>query len=178
MTAKNTASAIWKWLARVQQYIVVFSLVASLGFVFAEVLLRNFIKTSLFGTSELAIMSSWWFYLIGASVGAWERSHIKADILLVFAKRIPHRMAQIRVVSSVLSFLLCAAATSWAFIYINRALDLGRVSFYLRIPMIYAQIPILVGLILMSFYFLVQLVDHVLQLAGKRPIEAYMGDTN
>ena len=178
MTAKKTALAIWKWLAKVQQYIVVVSLATSLGFVFAEVLLRNFIKTSLFGTSELAILSSWWFYLIGASVGAWERSHVKADILLVFAKRIPHRMAQIRVVSSLLSLSLCAVATSWAFIYIDRAFDLGRVSFYLRIPMVYAQFPILIGLILMSFYFLVQLVDHVLQLTGKRPIEAYMGDTN
>ena len=39
--------------------------------------------------------------------------------------------------------------------------------------MIIAQAPILVGLILMTFYFLVELIDRVLQLAGKRPIAAY-----
>lgn len=176
MTVRRIALAIWKWLARVQQHIVVLSLGTSLGFVFAEVILRNFIKISMFGTSELAVMSAWWVYLIGASVGAWERSHIKADILLVFARRKPQKMALVRVISSTVTLFLCAVATSWGVIYINRAFELGRVSFYLRIPMLYAQFAILIGLILMSFYFLVQLVDHVLQLVGKRPIEPYMGE--
>lgn len=175
MRVSKTALLAWKWLARVQQYIIVLSLVTSLGFVFAEVVLRNVVKTSLFGTSELAMLSIWWLYLIGASVAAWERSHIKADILLVFARHKPQRMALARVLSSAVTLLLCVVASSWAFTFIDRGFELGRRSYYLKIPIIYAQFAILVGFVLMSLYFLIQLVDHVLQLVGKRPIEPYIG---
>ena len=173
---KNTLVA-YDWLARVQKWITVGAFVTCLSFIVAEVILRNVVRVSLFGTSEIAVLSAWWFYMFGASLGAWERTHIKADILLVFVKHNPRGMAIVRTISSSLTLFLCGASASWAFIYVDRAIDLHRTSSYLRIPMLIAQAPILIGLGLMTFYFLVQLIDHVLQLLGKRPVEAYeVGD--
>lgn len=173
MTDKSNAVLAYDWLARVQKWITVGAFVTCLGFIVAEVILRNVVRVSLFGTSEIAVLSAWWFYMFGASLGAWERTHIKADIMLMFVKKSPRGMAIVRTVSSSLTLFLCAVSASWALIYIDRAIDLHRTSSYLRIPMIIAQAPILIGLALMTFYFLVQLIDHVLQLTGKRPIEAY-----
>ena len=173
MTNRSNAVLAYDWLARVQKWITVGAFVTCLGFIVAEVVLRNIVRVSLFGTSEIAVLSAWWFYMFGASLGAWERTHIKADILLVFVKKNPRGMAIVRTISSSLTVFLCAASASWAFIYVDRAIDLHRTSSYLRMPMILAQAPILVGLSLMTFYFLIQLIDHVLQLTGKRPVAAY-----
>lgn len=175
MTNKNGALAVYDWLATVQKWIVVVSFAACLGFIVAEVILRNVVKVSLFGTSELAVLSAWWFYMFGASLGAWERTHIKADILLVFVKESERGRAIVRTISSVLTVFLSIAVTSWAFIYIERAFELGRTSSYLRMPMIFAQMPILIGLGLMTFYFTIQLINHLLQLTGRRPVDAYEG---
>jgi len=173
MTDRSNAVLVYDWLARVQKWITVGAFVTCLGFILAEVVLRNIVRVSLFGTSEIAVLSAWWFYMFGASLGAWERTHIKADILLVFVKNSRRGMSIVRTISSSLTVFLCAATSSWALTYIDRAIDLHRTSSYLRIPMIIAQAPILVGLSLMTFYFLIQLIDHVLQLAGKRPVAAY-----
>ncbi len=173
MTNRSSAILVYDSLASVQKWITVGAFVTCLSFIVAEVILRNVVRVSLFGTSEIAVLSAWWFYMFGASLGAWERTHIKADILLVFVKKNPRGMAIVRTISSSLTVFLCAATASWAFTYIDRAIDLHRTSSYLRIPMIFAQAPILIGLILMTFYFLLQLTDHVLQLTGKRPIAAY-----
>lgn len=174
MVGKRIGLAIWKWLAGVQQHIVVLSIVLCLGAVLVQVVLRAIVRVSLFGTPEIAIMSAWWLYLIGASTGAWERSHIKAEILHVAFQRNPQKLALVRVISDGLTVLLCIVATHWAFIYFLRAFEIGRRSFYLKIPWTYAQASLAVGFILMSFYFLVELVDHVLQLRGRRAIEPYM----
>jgi TRAP-type C4-dicarboxylate transport system permease small subunit len=173
MIDKRNLIVAYDRLASVQKWIVVVAFSSCLGFIVAEVILRNVVRISLFGTSELAILSAWWFYLFGASLGAWERTHIKADILLVFVKKSARGRAIVRTVSSVLTVFLSLVVTSWALIYIERAFELHRTSSYLRVPMLFAQMPILIGLALMTFYFAVQLIDHVLQLTGKRPVEAY-----
>jgi len=173
MRDKRNLKVAYDRLASVQKWIVVVAFASCLGFIVAEVILRNVVRISLFGTSELAILSAWWFYLFGASLGAWERTHIKADILLVFVKKSARGRTIVRTVSSVLTVFLSLVVTSWALIYIERAFELHRTSSYLRVPMLFAQMPILIGLALMTFYFAVQLIDHVLQLMGKRPVEAY-----
>jgi TRAP-type C4-dicarboxylate transport system permease small subunit len=173
MANRSKAATAYDRLATVQKVITVGAFATCLGFIVAEVILRNVVRISLFGTSEIAILSAWWFYMFGASLGAWERTHIKADILLVFVKRNERGRAIVRTVSSVLTVFLSIVVTSWACIYIDRSFELHRTSSYLRIPMIYAQMPILIGLGLMTFYFVLQLVDNVLQLTGKRPVEAY-----
>ena len=173
MTYKSKALVAYRWLATIQKWITVGAMVTCLGFVVIELILRNVVRVSLFGTPELAILSAWWFYMFGASLGAWERTHIKAEILLVVVKDNERGRAIVRTVSSLLTVFLSVMVTSWAIIYIERAFELQRTSPYLRIPMLWAQMPILIGLALMTFYFLIELVDHVLQLVGKRPVEAY-----
>ena len=173
MTGKNIAVVAYDWLATIQKWLTVGALTICLGLVVLELILRNVIRVSLFGTPELAILSAWWFYMFGASLGAWERTHIKAEILLVFVKNNERGRAIVRTVSSALTVFLSAVVTSWAVIYIERSFELQRTSPYLRIPMLWAQAPILIGLALMTFYFTVELVDNVLQLTGKRPVDVY-----
>ena len=175
MTNKSKAVVAYDRLATVQKWLTVGAFAACLSFIVVEVVLRNVVRVSLFGTPELAILSAWWFYMFGASLGAWERTHIKADILLVFVKHNERGRAIVRTISSALTVFLSIVITSWACIYIERSFEIHRTSSYLRMPMIFAQIPILIGFGLMTFYFAIQLVDHVLQLTGKRPVEAYGG---
>jgi len=157
----------------VQQYTLVAAFVGCLGSIVAEVFLRNTIKVSLFGTPEIMVVIAWWVYLMGSSIGAWERSHITADILQVLVQYRPRRLALLRVISSAVTLIICGFAIYWAYLFIHGAIERPRVTVYLRIPLIYAQISLLIGFILMFLYFSIQLVDHGLQLAGKRRVEPY-----
>jgi len=174
MIRREFGLGAWQWLGRIQQHVVVASMVLCLGAVLIQVVLRTAVRTSLFGSPEIAIMSAWWLYLIGASTGARERSHIKAEVLHVAFQNNARRLAVVRVISDSLTVFLCIVATHWAFIYFIRAIDIGRRSFYLRIPWTYAQASLAIGFVLMSFYFLIELADHILQLRGRRPIEPYL----
>jgi len=174
MIRREFGLGAWQWLGRIQQHVVVASMVLCLGAVLIQVVLRTAVRTSLFGSPEIAIMSAWWLYLIGASTGAWERSHIKAEVLHVAFQNNARRLAVVRVISDSLTVSLSIVATHWALIYFIRAFEIGRRSFYLRIPWTYAQVSLAIGFVLMSFYFLIELADHILQLRGKRPIEPYL----
>jgi TRAP-type C4-dicarboxylate transport system permease small subunit len=46
-----------------------------------------------------------------------------------------------------------------------------QVSPTLRLPMIYSQVSIFIGAILMFFYFWVELIDYFLQATGKIPLQ-------
>ena len=137
--------------------------------VFIEVVLRYVLGSPLFGVEELICLIAMWLYFIGATYGAYERSHIKAELIHIWFKK-PRTYALIKAISSLITFILSIIMISWTYPYFIWGITKGETSQALLIPMVLSQSAIFVGAILMSLYFFAELIDYVMQSLGKNPI--------
>ena len=117
---------------------------------------------------ELITFIAMWLYFIGASLGAHDRTHIKADVIHVWVKS-ARGMAIIHTVNSVITVTLSAIMASWCYQYFLFGIQRGGQSPALRIPLVIPQTGVFVGAILMTLYFTVELVDNFRNAISKEP---------
>jgi len=163
---KKLGLIVWNGLIDLQK---IFMLVAGsiiTLLVFVEVVLRYVLGSPLFGVEELICLIAMWLYFIGASYGAYERSHIKAELIHIWIKR-PRTYALVKALSSLITFILSIIMISWTYPYFIWGITKGETSQALLIPMVLSQSAIFVGAILMSLYFLTELIDYIFQSLGK-----------
>ena len=83
---KKIALFLWK----IPLFLQVFIMVVGGGVVgiliFVEVFLRYVMGSPLFGIEELILFIGMWLYFMGASYGAYERTHIKAELIDIWCK--------------------------------------------------------------------------------------------
>jgi len=166
---KKLGLIVWNVLIHLQK---IFMLVAGsiiTVLVFVEVVLRYVFGSPLFGVEELICLIAMWLYFIGASYGAYERSHIKAELIHMWFKK-PRTYALVKAISSLITFILSIIMISWTYPYFIWGITKGETSQALLIPMVLSQSAIFVGAILMSLYFLTELIDYTLQSLGKNTI--------
>jgi len=166
---KKLGLTIWNGLINLQK---IFMLVAGsiiTLLVFVEVVLRYVLGSPLFGVEELICLIAMWLYFIGASYGAYERSHIKAELIHIWFKK-PRTYALIKAISSLITFILSIIMISWTYPYFIWGITKGETSQALLIPMVLSQSAIFVGAILMSLYFLTELIDYIFQSLRKNTI--------
>jgi TRAP-type C4-dicarboxylate transport system permease small subunit len=166
---KKVALIFWNGLLFLQKafMIVAGSLVTVL--VFVEVMLRYVFGSPLFGVEELVCLIAMWLYFIGASYGAYERSHIKAELVHLWFKT-PRSHAFVSAISSLITLFLCLIMITWSYPYFIWGLSKGETSQALLLPMVLSQSAVFFGSILMSLYFLAELVDHIRESLGKPPV--------
>jgi len=102
---KKPGLIVWNGLIHLQK---IFMLVAGsiiTVLVFIEVVLRYVLGSPLFGVEELICLIAMWLYFIGASYGAYERSHIKAELIHIWFKK-PRTYALIKAIGSLITFIL------------------------------------------------------------------------
>jgi len=166
---KKLGLIVWKGLIYLQRmFMVVAGSIITL-LVFIEVVLRYVLGSPLFGVEELICLIAMWLYFVGASYGAYERSHIKAELIHIWFKR-PRSYALVKAISSLITFILSIIMITWTYPYFIWGITEGETSQALLIPMVLSQSAIFVGAILMSFYFLAELIDYILQSLGKNTI--------
>lgn len=151
-------SFMWNGLLRIQTFILIVSgLVIILG-ISLVVLFRYLLKLDLFGMEEIITLFAFWLYFMGSAYGAYERSHISADIINAYVRHEKTRYA-LKALTSLFTAALCLMFTKWAWDYVSWTFKTNPKSTALNIPLIYTQAAILVGFVLMSFYFIVHLLD-------------------
>ena len=98
-----------------------------------ELLVRFFLKHSIFGLSDFIGFTSVWLYAIGASYASYERSHIKAEFINVIVKsdRLRHLA---RFVSAVVSTGMSVVFTKWSWDLCVYSVDIGEVTQAYPIP--------------------------------------------
>jgi TRAP-type C4-dicarboxylate transport system permease small subunit len=127
--------------------------------VFLEVIMRYFFQAPLVGIEELAAYIAFWLYFIGGSYGAYERSHISADLSqLLFKSKLSY--AKSHFVTSLISALSILYILPWAYDYVKWSFDMNEQSrstfLGSSFPVVYFQASVLIGLALMCFYFSVE----------------------
>ena len=120
------------------------------------------------GVEELACLCGFWLYFTGASNGARERNHIKADLLNVFIKN-ERVLYMAKTISSLVLIVLAAIFVQWTVNYFRWSLKSWERSPALSIPMVYAQASLAINAFLMFFYFFVEFLDYARQAMGYPP---------
>ena len=166
---KKIGLIIWDGLLYLQRWFMIVAGFFVTVLVFIEVLLRYVFGSPLFGVEELVCLIAMWLYFIGASYGAYERTHIKAELVHLWFKT-PRSHALINSLSSFITFVLCIIMVKWSYPYFIWGIKKGETSQALLLPMVLSQSAIFFGSILMSFYFLIELVDHILESLGKAAV--------
>ena len=160
----------WKVLEYIQKSIMVLASLTILTLVVVQVTLRYVFVRPLMGVEELATMTGFWLYFMGASWGTADRSHIKADLVNAFVKD-PRKLLWIQAGVALLSLGLCIFMTYWGWQYVLWGISRWQRSSTLMIPMIYSQVSIFICAVLMIFYFGVEFVDNLLKATGRTPLE-------
>ncbi len=158
---------LWNLLVSVQRYFLIIGGCVITILVFTEVLLRYVFVSPLFGIEELIVFIAMWLYFIGASLGAHERSHIKADVIHIWVKE-PRSMAIVHGINSVITVTLSAIMVSWCYHYFIFGIEKAGQTPALRLPLVLSQSAVFAGAILMTIYFFVELVENLRNAISER----------
>lgn len=158
---RAVGGALWTAKLRLQR-LVMFTV--SMGFtilVALQVILRYFMDVPLYWVEETAVYLAVWLYFIGASYGAYARSHISASLMEVVlpAGRVRDAIA---IVANLLTAGLSVWVCVWMFGYFSWSLERMPRSVTLDIAMFWVHAAGIVGLTLMTLYFFIELLERLL----------------
>ena len=172
-----TGRFIWEMLLKVQRIVMLLTICISTSAIMAEVVMRYIFKTSIVGIEELAAYIAFWLYFIGSSYGTYERSHIKAELTHMIIKN-PKYYSISRAVTSFISVVLSGYAVILAYRYAGwgiRHMEQSSATFLgSTYPVLYFQFSLLVGFILMCFYFLVEFLQWITPILKNEPVPEEM----
>ena len=156
---KEAGVGIWGTFLKLQRAILVLlSLVLAFG-MFIQVWLRYVFKLPLLGIEEMIMLAAFWLYFLGGVYGAYERSHIKAELIHLILG--PRALAVVSTMVTLIALGLGCVLSVWGFNYVMWSIAENPESAIFRIPMVYVQSSIFVGFVLISFYSLFELIDKV-----------------
>lgn len=162
-TDNSVLSTIWQWKLRLQRLVMFITSIGFTTLVFIQVVSRYVFNHSFFGIEEAASFLAVTMYFIGAAYGTQAKGHISASIIDTLCK--PGPFVDIsHILTRLISALLCVYLSKeiWHLVLHNQMLDVRSVE--LRMPMVWIYSTMLVGTVLMSFYFFVEMIEALLHL--------------
>jgi TRAP-type transport system small permease protein len=126
----------------------------------AQVVLRYVFNAPLMGIEEILLFPAVWLYFLGGSAASKERNHIDCGILVLYIKK-DRSLALFRIVRMGLSVLVGCWTSYWAFWFFSYSLSKWKLSDLLYLPMFLGESAIFIGLLLMTIFSLVELIDRL-----------------
>ena len=154
---------IWQWKLAAMRAVMFTASIAFTIAVFLQVVTRYVFNYSIFGIEEFAAYTGIVMYFIGAAYATHERSHISASVVdsLIGAGRVTAAVhALTRLAAIVLSGYIAWA--TWGLF--DFTTQMGTKSVELRLPMVWVYGTMVVGLVLMTGYFVLEFYDSVITL--------------
>lgn len=118
-----------------------------------QVISRYVFEVAISGLDEITGHTAVWLYLMGAAYASYERSQIKAEMvhLVVKSERV---LALIRGIATTIAAVVAGFMVSWSFDYVLWSIKKHEVTPTLQLPTVYFQISILIGAVIMCYYFI------------------------
>ncbi|MFO7913676.1 MAG: TRAP transporter small permease [Desulfotignum sp.] len=158
MNASNPLHRAGLILVRIQRFFLFYLFLVLVVAMLFELLVRFFLKQSIFGLSDFIGFASVWLYAIGAALASYDRTHIKAEFVNVFARS--SRVRNLcRLVSALISTGMSVIFTKWSWDLCVYSVAVGEVTQAYPVPKVIFQSSFFVGGILMAIYFLWEAVD-------------------
>lgn len=127
--------------------------------VVVQVVLRYVFKAPLMGIEELLLFPTIWLYMLGGANASQERTHIECGILTLYIKK-DKSIKIFNLAKGIFSLLVSLWLTYWSYWLFSYSLKLWKTSDMLYIPTFFAESSIFIGLVLMSFYTLLELIEY------------------
>jgi len=127
---------------------------------FTEIVSRYVFHNSFFGLEHFIGFASMWVYFIGSAYGSYERSHVKAELILVIV-RSKKAYNIIRAVSASISTIVSCVFVVWSYEFCMDSIAMKETTWAYHVPMVYFQASLFVGGLLMTIYFLWEAIDCV-----------------
>lgn len=156
-------------LAQLISFLMVFSSIA-LGLLMAgQVLMRYGLQSPFLGIEELAPMLALWAYFMGMVYATREQEHISGGVVALLVKKAT-TICTIRLLGTIACMVATCIFAWYAWDFSSFNLTLNRKSLYMRWPKSLWDFSMVVGFVLMGFYYCLQVVVqwHELMLARKQ----------
>jgi TRAP-type C4-dicarboxylate transport system permease small subunit len=160
-------SKFWTILVSVQEWMLMILGVLTTLIVAATSILSSFLNINFPGNEELLIFVVFYLYMIGCAYGAYEKSHITAEILDVIVKDGIFKET-VYVIRWILTFLLGVVFMIWAISLVQWSFANELKTLVFRMPIAIGQSSIVVGLVLTNFYNFIHMYEVIKAYIKKR----------
>lgn len=139
-------------LVKVQKAMaIVFGLIMSVGMT-AAIVSRQLFKNPLLGMEEIIVVSGFWFYMVGATLAASERSHLRVEVVPMLIKN-KLVVAVIEVFLSVLALFLAGVILYWCFDLLAWSIEKRDILPATKMPSYVPQSSFPLAMTLLTVYF-------------------------
>jgi TRAP-type transport system small permease protein len=144
--------------------IIVITIMASCTMLL-QVIARYVFEVAISGLDEITGHTAVWLYLMGAAYGSFDRSQIKAEMIHLVIKN-ERILNCVRALSTIIGAIVACYMTVWSYGYVRWSILKHEVTPTLQTPTVIFQIAILIGAILMVYYFIREALDLLRQAFG------------
>jgi TRAP-type C4-dicarboxylate transport system permease small subunit len=132
---------------------------------FVQVITRYVFQTPVMGLEETMLYPMFWLYMLGAVNASRENTHIRANVLEIFLGTERARLV-LACIGEVLSLIIGLWLLTWVWDFTRYSVRVWRESPTLYIPVFYADIALLIAMVLMMAWSALHLARHLRTLAG------------
>ena len=160
MGKNNTGNRLIKVLEKLQENVIMILMIIIPLLVTTQVILRYVLHAPLMGIEELMLFPIIWLYMLGGANASRSRNHIQCGILTLYIKK-EKSMAIFNLIKTLVSLLVSSWLTYWAYWFFTYSLRVWKSSDLLYIPMFLGESAIFIGLLLMTIYTAIELIDMI-----------------
>ena len=160
-------SKFWAILVSIQEWMLMILGVLTTLIVAATSILSSFLNINFPGNEELLIFVVFYLYMIGCAYGAYEKSHITAEIIDVIVKDGIFKET-VYVIRWILTFILGVVFMIWAISLVQWSFANELKTLVFRMPIAIGQSSIVIGLLLTNFYNFIHMYEVIKNYIKKR----------
>lgn len=162
---KRVARIIWEAPLSVQRVVMVVLAVYLSVMVCAEVAARYYVHKPILWVEELIVFVVFWFYFTGAVYATYKRSHIVGGVVQLFVKNKPRVLGSFRLAAALISLGLCCLFIYLSYSLFIYSLKVDPKTIHLMLHTSYARLALLCTFPLMAFYFFIEVIGSIRDLA-------------
>ena len=131
---------------------------------FVQVITRYVLQVPVMGLEETMLYPTLWLYMLGAVNASRENTQIRANVLEIFIKT-ERGHAVLALVGEIISLVVLGWLAWWAWDFTRYAWRVWKESPTLYIPTFYADIALVLAIVLMTVFTIWHLAQHAKALA-------------
>ncbi len=134
-----------------------------------QVIARYVFEIAISGLDEITGHTAVWLYMMGAAYGSYDRSQIKAEMAHLVVKN-EKVLNLVRALATLIAVVVAGYMISWSWEYIQWSLKKHEMTPTLRLPTVIFQVSILIGAVLMVYFFIREVIDYLRKALGSEPV--------
>jgi TRAP-type C4-dicarboxylate transport system permease small subunit len=131
----------------------------------AEVAARYYVHEPILWVEELILFVVFWFYFTGSVYATYKRSHVVGGVVHLLFRNKPTVLGSFRLMAALISLGLCCLFIVLSYNLFIYSLEVDPKTIHLMLHTSYARLALLCTFPLMAFYFLIELIGSIRDLA-------------